>query len=80
MNSILNRYYLLSHKRHADLIFQTKPFDGLSPMGRFPICLSAKLSGFQILHYKNGLTTEHDIMIRAWSWCPPIQEKAYATL
>ena len=80
MNSILNRYYLLSHKRHVGLIFQTKPFDGLSPMGRFPICLSAKLSGFQILHYKNGLRMEHDIMIRAWSWCPPIQEKAYATL
>ena len=80
MNSILNRYYLLSHKRHADLIIQRKPYGDLLQMGRFPICLSAKLSGFQILHYKNGLRMEHDIMIRAWSWCPPIQEKAYATL
>ena len=80
MNSILNRYYLLSHKRHTDLIIQRKPYGDLLQMGRFPICLSENLSGFQILHYKNGLRMEHDIMIRAWSWCPPIQEKAYATL
>ena len=80
MNSILNHYYLLSHKRHTDLIIQRKPYGDLLQMGRLPICLSENLSGFQILHYKNGLRMEHDIMIRAWSWCPPIQEKAYATL
>ena len=80
MNSILNPYCLPSPKRLKDLIFQKRRSVVTSQTASFPWSGLAPPSVFQKSPLENGSKTTRFIMIRAWSWCPPIQENTYATL
>lgn len=80
MITTLNLFYIRLLQPHYDSASPKKQCDGSLPMVSFPSFISDPQFEFLKHCLIDGSKSVRDIMIRAWSWCPPIQENTYATL